>query len=86
MVKKVLTSKAFPLRPHERVAEHTSETCTIISAIAGSIDNTLGAPSPLGLFIVFPLIAPAYAYVYRRLEGSAVASEVEPTLVGPAAR
>ena len=47
----------------------------------------LGAiPLGLGLFIVFPLIALAYAYVYRRIEGSAVASEVEPTLVGPAAR
>jgi len=48
----------------------------------------LGAiPLGLGLFIVFPLIALAYAYVYRRLgRESAVAQEAEPTLVGPAAR
>ncbi len=47
----------------------------------------LGAiPLGLGLLIVFPLIVLANAYVYRRLGGSAVAPEVEPTLVGPAAR
>jgi len=46
----------------------------------------LGAiPVGLGLLIVFPLIALALAYVYRRLGGSAVASEVEPTMVGPSA-
>lgn len=43
-------------------------------------------PIGLGLLIVFPLVFLANAYVYRRLEGSAVESEVEPTLVGPAAR
>lgn len=47
----------------------------------------LGAiPIGLGLLIVFPLVFLANAYVYRRLGGSAVESEVEPTLVGPTAR
>jgi len=46
----------------------------------------LGAiPFGLGLLIVVPLIVLTLAYVYRRIEGSAVASEAEPTPTGPAA-
>ncbi len=47
----------------------------------------LGAiPLGLGLLIAFPLVFLTNAYVYRGFGGSAVASKVEPTLVGPAAR
>lgn len=47
----------------------------------------LGAiPIGLGLLIVLPLIVLANAYVYLGLEGSAVAPETEPTMVGPAAQ